>query len=184
MAREEVIQELRWIKEGTVLSQEARNALDIAITALKSKYICEEIAFMCNLSGGADYFSAFEQLSKSLTKLNNTIEELNNQNKEPENHVRGLTSCRAPEDEPTDTPAVDETDPVSRKAVLDAIDGLDSVYDENRDESCIPYGDLVELLLDSERLPSALRCDGCKHYKLPSGMRCATCRRRWEDRYE
>ena len=72
MAREEVIQELRWIKEGTVLNQEARNALDIAITALKSKYICEEIAFMCNLSGGADYFSAFEQLSKSLTKLSNT----------------------------------------------------------------------------------------------------------------
>ena len=73
MAREEVIQELQWVKEGTVLSREARNALDIAITALKSKYICEEIAFMCNLSGGADYFSAFEQLSKSLTKLNNTI---------------------------------------------------------------------------------------------------------------
>lgn len=101
MAREEVIQELRWIKEGTVLSQEARNALDIAIAALKSKYICEEIAFMCNLSGGADYFSAFEKLSSSLTKLNNTIEELNKQNEEPKNHVRGLTSCRAPEDKET-----------------------------------------------------------------------------------
>ena len=60
------------------------------------------------------------------------------------NHVKGMTSCRPQED-----------DLISRQAVFDLLDDIDSIYLEDYDDTFKSYTDLVNALFDKNRLPSA-----------------------------
>ena len=80
-------------------------------------------------------------------------------------------------------------DLISRKAVFELLDEIDSIYLADYDDTFKSYTDLVNALFDEDRLPSAqplvLTCDGCRHVgTYDTDFPCSWCIRREKDYYE
>lgn len=76
-------------------------------------------------------------------------------------------------------------DLISRKAVFELLDDIDSIYLEDYDDTFKSYTDLVNALFDEDRLPSAQpeTCDTCKHGYF-GDTQCDNCCVRYPSHYE